>query len=128
MILTHKQIREGDLIPRFYGVAYQDFIHSTIVCYPYPFNIVVQYWRKRWMALRYYHKENPLETQALATLNKQTNELKEQAHLKGFDEGKRKYGYDIHDLRKAKKEGYGQGWIDYETKLMEEVDKGKNKQ
>ena len=111
MTLTHKQIHEGEIIPRFYGVAYRNFAQDTIICYPFPFNIIVQYWRKWWMAIR-----NPA---------KRTSDLRDQSYLLGLSDGEQVKRYE---LQRARKEGYAEGWAAYDKALLEEVDKGRDRE
>ena len=125
MTLTHKQISEGEIIPRFYGVAYRDFVQDVIICYPFPFNIIVQYWRKWWMAIRYYRKENPLEVQAIRNAAKRTSDLRDQSYLLGLSDGEQ---VKRHELQRARKEGYAEGWAAYDKALLEEVDKGRDRE
>jgi len=41
MRISEKHIREGEEIPRFYGVAFHDFVRHEYVCYPIPLNKIV---------------------------------------------------------------------------------------
>ncbi len=38
-----KIVYENEQIPRFYGIAYRDFLVKAIICYPIPLN-----WLVRW--------------------------------------------------------------------------------
>ena len=87
MMLTHKQIREGDLIPRFYGVAYEDLLERVTICYLFPFNILIGLARKYWQKVRYYHVENPLEKQAMLALAAREVKLLDQGYKYGYHEG-----------------------------------------
>ena len=53
MILTHRQSREGDRIPYWYGVSYRDFETGNYVAHLYPFNWLVWLWRE--FRFRYWH-------------------------------------------------------------------------
>ncbi len=37
-----KTIKEGEIIPKFYGVAWRYFHNYEIICYPIPINIFVR--------------------------------------------------------------------------------------
>lgn len=43
VVSFEKVIRNGDVIPRFYGIAYRSFIDDKAICYPVPLN-----WLVRW--------------------------------------------------------------------------------
>jgi len=48
-ILTKEFVRENTVVPKWYGVAYQDFMTNTLVCYRIPLNLFVIAWRRlRW--------------------------------------------------------------------------------
>jgi hypothetical protein len=106
MILTYRQIREGEMIPRFYGVAWHDFLHFYYICYPYPFNIILAFLRKYWLKVRYYRIENPLEQQALRKLYESEDEIREKAYESGYRCGLND-GNQVRadELREARKQG-----------------------
>ena len=39
-----RRIREGEMMPRFYGCAYYDYMRRYQICFPIPLNILVQAW------------------------------------------------------------------------------------
>jgi hypothetical protein len=50
--MTLKQIvKEGEELPRFYGIAYFDYMRRQGVAYPVPLNLVVNTARNWWFAL-----------------------------------------------------------------------------
>lgn len=79
MIITYKQIREGDLLPSwYYGLAYKDFARATWIFYPIPINYIVRlgkiikhFWN-RWRS-----KPTWLDRQVTAGINE---------HIKKFDD------------------------------------------
>ena len=51
MIVKRKEIIEGSIIPRFYGVAYVEWSRRVFVCYPVPLNLIVHWARELWFWL-----------------------------------------------------------------------------
>ena len=45
MFIAERRLREGQVIPWWLGVSYSDPTMRQIVCYPLPFNWVMQWWR-----------------------------------------------------------------------------------
>lgn len=41
-----KEILEGGIIPKGYGVAYWETMRRVAVCYPIPLNVIVALWKK----------------------------------------------------------------------------------
>ena len=41
LITIPRRIREGFIVPRWYGVAYVDYPRMETVCYPIPLNIII---------------------------------------------------------------------------------------
>lgn len=51
-IVSHRQIAEGERIPRFYGVAwYLPYSHASY-CLPLPLNWIAGWWRTAWLRLQ----------------------------------------------------------------------------
>lgn len=44
-----KTVRENELLPRFYGVAWRSFNSPSIFCLPVPLNLIVGVLRSMWM-------------------------------------------------------------------------------
>lgn len=42
MLLTGKQLKEGDQIPKWYGLAYKLYNQDTVVVLPIPINLIVR--------------------------------------------------------------------------------------
>lgn len=51
MRIPRRSLQEGGRIPRGYGVAYIDLMRMEAVCYPIPFNLVVNAARKLYHGL-----------------------------------------------------------------------------
>ena len=47
-----KELREGEMLPKYYGIAYRRIDELTAICYPIPLNVVVGYLNKFWLWLR----------------------------------------------------------------------------
>jgi hypothetical protein len=58
--------REGEMIPRLYGVAYRNPIGDYTVCYPVPLNWLVRYGRILWWKLAIPKDLDSLERRYLA--------------------------------------------------------------
>jgi hypothetical protein len=52
MRLAERRIYEGELMPRGYGFSYYDYMRRQYVCYPIPFNVLVNWKRKLWEKLQ----------------------------------------------------------------------------
>lgn len=65
------RIEEGQMIPKFYGVAYRDYDTLYAICYPIPLNIFMGLWNKILIWFKHGHK------------------LYENGYTKGHSEGKR---------------------------------------
>ena len=61
-----KLIRDNELIPKWYGIAYRDCSKGHAVCYPLPLNLVVRF---LWGAL--LHLKNPKPSRLDAALSRQ---------------------------------------------------------
>lgn len=55
-----KYIREGEMLPPGYGMAWSDTGSDTMACYPFPLNIALGWIRKYWRKRRFYHVRNSL--------------------------------------------------------------------
>jgi hypothetical protein len=47
-----KIITQGEVLPRFYGLAYPELWSMTYVCYPFPLNHLVRICRTLWLRIR----------------------------------------------------------------------------
>lgn len=52
-IMLSKQLPHGEIIPRFYGISYQDYIRDRAICHPFPFNLLIGFFRPKWLMIRY---------------------------------------------------------------------------
>jgi flagellar biosynthesis/type III secretory pathway protein FliH len=53
MRLTSRQVRQGEMMPRFYGLAYYEFHRDEQVAYLIPFNLIVRWARDlAWLVKR----------------------------------------------------------------------------
>lgn len=74
-----KQLREGERIPKGYGIAYREVARLVVVAYPIPINVIVAGLRKVWLWFLYGHK------------------LYENGYEKGYEEGReagREYAFN----------------------------------
>lgn len=46
------RIREGDIVPKFYGISHFDHCHGFAYCYPVPINLIVRWVRSVWVYLK----------------------------------------------------------------------------
>jgi hypothetical protein len=51
--IISKVITPGEMMPKYYGLAYRDFLRDIAICYPFPFNYVVHIVRRYWIRVRY---------------------------------------------------------------------------
>ena len=56
-----KVIKPGQMIPAWYGIAWQNFDSRSAVCYPIPINVAMAAGRAFWYWLRYGYKPVPLD-------------------------------------------------------------------
>lgn len=81
-------LEEGGILPRFYGVSYIDVKRQIIVCYPIPFNLLVNVCRKL-----YWKIKSP----SFAEIEKRIAQAYADGRAKGFRAGL-KVGWDrAHD-------------------------------
>lgn len=50
--MIKRYVRDGEMCPRFYGVAYYSHCMEYNVAYPVPFHKIVGWWRYLWMILK----------------------------------------------------------------------------
>lgn len=50
--ITLRQIREGEMIPRFSGIAWKNFESLSVVVLPVPVNVIARWGRTFWFWLR----------------------------------------------------------------------------
>jgi hypothetical protein len=55
-----KTIGEADMLPPFYGVAWQNYHAPTTVCLPVPFNMLAGFLRSAWLFLKHGWRPIPL--------------------------------------------------------------------
>lgn len=70
-LITFKAIHRGEMIPRFYGVAYHDYPRRVAICYPIPLN-----WLIRWGRDLYFFLSNAARDDQIS-----------QAYKAGFNDG-----------------------------------------
>ena len=56
MILSRKELLEGSIIPKYYGLAYRDYHRGIIVAYPMPLHFAVSLLRRFWQFYMRYFK------------------------------------------------------------------------
>lgn len=47
-MIVKKVINEGEAIPKYYGIAYRDYLRYQAVCYPIVLNLIIRYLREAW--------------------------------------------------------------------------------
>jgi len=85
MILTAKEIREGQISPPwFYGFAYYEFFAEKQIWYPIPFNIIVGKWR--WIKIRWdvWRRKEDRITLRIRRIAKFTSR---KVYRRGYDNG-----------------------------------------
>jgi len=106
MKLTMRQRREGEKIPRGYGIAYFNVPRYTWVLFPIPFNLIVK-WARQFL---WYLKKEHYKMEALW-----------KAHEQGFDKSKKRIlelmneNFDLKEKTREEsharyREGYEKGW------------------
>uniref|UniRef100_A0A6M3LFB8 Uncharacterized protein n=1 Tax=viral metagenome TaxID=1070528 RepID=A0A6M3LFB8_9ZZZZ len=58
---VRKTIREAEPLPRWYGGAWWNVDTRTVVCYPWPLNLVLALCRTWWLRVRWRAIRDPLE-------------------------------------------------------------------
>jgi hypothetical protein len=51
----------GHRIPAWYGVAWQDWLTHSAICYPIPINLVVAFLRAVYLWMKHGYREVPLD-------------------------------------------------------------------
>lgn len=54
-----KRVREGCIIPSFYGVAWDEWHKREAVCFPIPLNLIFAFFRAVWIWMRHGWKTCP---------------------------------------------------------------------
>jgi hypothetical protein len=85
-IMLRKDIYEGELIPRGYGMAYLSYSKFIVICYPIPLNWVVAGWRLLYRKLQHA----PLEKKVIDLVMAE----KKKAYQSGYDIGY-KHGKEV---------------------------------
>lgn len=108
-----KEIREGEMIPKYYGVAYRNMDRLTAICYPIPLNIVLALWNRFYIWLRWRHG------------------LYDTAYHKGwgkgFDNG-RKYAFEQYreQVKRQEIRSIVENFIGFEEEILKEERDGKD--
>jgi hypothetical protein len=68
-----REIEQGEMMPKLYGVAYMDFMRKIYICYPFPLNHIVRVYRSVWCRVRHAYMDE-MESR----LVKREQELKRQ--------------------------------------------------
>ena len=50
------RLGEGFIVPRFYGVAWTDYMRRQAICLPIPLNVIAGYARGVWFWLKYDYR------------------------------------------------------------------------
>ena len=64
--MMQRFVKENESFPRFYGLAYRDYLRGHAVCYPIPINLIVRF---LWGAL--LHLKNPRPSRLDVALSQQ---------------------------------------------------------
>lgn len=101
--MTLRQIREGESMPRFSGVAWHRPESRTAVVLPMPFHIVARLGRNAYYWLMFCcAKPSRLEQIKLQAL--------EAGRVEGRTEISKLYAFTAKDQRTANRDGWGQGY------------------
>jgi len=93
MRIVEKRIYEGERMPRGYGFSYYDYLRRQYVCYPIPFNILVNWKRKLWEKLA---APSPPE------LEKQLADAYHKGQIHGYKICKQRFLQEFEDWRKER--------------------------
>lgn len=52
MVITGLQLAQGEMIPRWYGIAYYSPYSDHAICYPIPVNLIVRWLRNLLWAMK----------------------------------------------------------------------------
>jgi len=55
MILSHREILEGQKIPKYYGIAWPDYNRQVYICYPFPLNLIIGFIKLVYYKVRYFY-------------------------------------------------------------------------
>lgn len=84
-IISYREIEEGEAIPRFYGIAYQDPLSFRFICYPFPLNHLIGF-ISRWV----WKHRNYNRFVRFNTLKRMISNKVAQAHEIGYYKGRMK--------------------------------------
>lgn len=86
-MVSAKQLREGEMIPRFYGIVEYDYALRVVVAYPIPINLCVRAARKIWKHVIFTQlaSENTMEAycQGVAVGRKHAMRTRDEAVYEG---------------------------------------------
>lgn len=87
-VVTLKRRYEGEALPKWYGVAYRDYVTDCDICYPIPLNHLVKHLRLlKWRL--YKPARDHIERQMMTMYHKGYND--------GFYEGRNKKLLEVED-------------------------------
>jgi len=69
-----KIITEGEMLPKYYGLAYPELWSRTYVCYPFPINHLVRILRTFWLKIR-NAKITEIENNIISDIENKEREL-----------------------------------------------------
>jgi|GEM_PF-6171247 hypothetical protein len=55
--MIQRIVREGELMPRFYGIAWRNYFRREAVCFPVPLNVILAFARQAYLWIRLGHVE-----------------------------------------------------------------------
>ena len=104
--MLSKRKNPGERTPKFYGISYYDWSMSKCVCHPFPFNLLIGFFRPKWLMIRYGKVK--WETAIELKYQQKLHDIEQLYYEKGMIAGHR--------------DGYDQGFQDGVQKVIEKVD------
>lgn len=49
-----KEIERGEIIPKYYGFAWEDYMRNVYICYLFPLNHIIGVLRRIWIKIRHH--------------------------------------------------------------------------
>lgn len=88
-MIVKKVINEGEAIPKYYGIAYRDYLRYQAVCYPIVLNLIIRYLRELYFII------------AIPADLSRSEHIVQEAYRQGYEDGlkaaKRQRDDDIMD-------------------------------
>lgn len=106
-----KYCYQGVEIPRWYGVAWRDYLCNQVVCYPVGLNWLAAVVRWTWYAVKF--PPLPMRRTALEQALYEAERGNEDAHTEGFRQGvESEHAAHVRQEQLAREHGYNLGYLD----------------